>query len=538
MGIGSGEGSGGDSGGCGSCDVCQTAASMACGGCGSAHYCCKDHQRQHWPQHRDQCPPYKLISSPEAGKYLVASRPLPAGQVLVEEVPLAVGPLSISALVCLGCHGSIRGNNFPRCPGCWWPLCSLECASSSRHQDECPILATDTKRIATPVGQQETPRYDVILTLRCLLLKTKDPKAWQIMTTMANHSEQRQLNCEDQQIVTVRYMTEVLKLDHDQETLHQVRGAIATNGMEIRSDKNARVRAMYPVVRLFNNSCIPNVHLSCGPGGRMQARTTVPVQIGEPLCISYTGALMPLWERRETLTLTYHFSCNCPRCEDPTELGTFFSSPKCTQCKGQCEKSYLISSTWLGDTVWRCPACKMERPDADVQEDIKDWLQRIEMDDIFTGNFRRAVAAMQEVEDQFHNQHYIWMRAAHSALYQLSDNNTEQALKMKIKMWKKLMFLYSVLEPGLTKRRGMTLLELGIIMLRAAKLEYESGDAFMPEFLKQLREIVKYLEESTKILNLEPEGTRGPELAKRAHEKKAEAVEFLQRLDSATIRAE
>nr|XP_053652884.1 SET domain-containing protein SmydA-8-like isoform X1 [Cherax quadricarinatus] len=517
----------------GSCGVCDAVASMTCGGCGTMHYCGKEHQRQHWPQHRTQCPPYKMISSPEAGRYLVASRRLPAGQVLVEEQPLAVGPLSISELVCLGCHGPIIGDDFPRCPECWWPLCSLECASSSLHQAECPILATDVKHIGPPTTQMETLRYDVILSIRCLLLKSKDPTAWQTLMSMEHHSEQRQLNQEDNQVVTVRYMSEVLKLDYDIETLHQIRAAIATNGMEIRSEKNTRVRAMYPMVRLFNNSCVPNVHLSCGVEGTMQARTTVPIKIGEPLCICYTGALMPAWERYDTLTKTYHFTCNCTRCEDPTELGTYFSCPRCPDCTG----CYMLSSTWLDETVWRCPTCKLEKTDTQVREDINDWLQRILMDDIFN-TFKRAKATLQEVEDQFHAQHYVWMRAAHSALYQLCDNNIEPALKLRIKIWKKLMYLYSVLEPGLTKRRGMTLLEMGIIMLRAAKLEYDEGDPFMPEFLKQLQEISEYLKEATQILQLEPVGTRGPALAQRAEEKRAEAEEFLHRLDSSSVRAE
>ncbi|XP_042221387.1 SET domain-containing protein SmydA-8-like [Homarus americanus] len=519
----------------GTCGVCHTVASLTCGGCGSMHYCGKEHQRQHWPKHRVECPPYKVVSTPEAGKHMVASRKLTAGQMLVYESPVVVAPLSICPLLCLGCHGSITGDDFPRCPKCWWPLCSLACASSRLHKGECAILALDTKHIAPPTEQGETPRYDVIAPIRCLLLQSTNPSGWQTILDMAHHSEQRQLNKEEQHLITVRYLSDVLKLDYDLDILNQARGAVATNGMEIRSDKNTRVRAMYPLIRLFNNSCAPNVHLSVAYNGMIQARTTVPVSVGEPLCICYTGALMPIWERNETLTLSYHFSCNCPRCGDPTELGTHFSSPRCPDCV----QSYLLPCTWLGETVWRCKLCKQEESNAQVLENVKIWLQRIEMDDIFSGcSLKRSKAALQEVEDDFHPQHYVWMRAAHSALYRMSDNNTEQGLNMRIKIWKRLVALYTVLEPGLTKRRGMSLLETGIIMLRAAQLEHREGEPFMPELLERVRTVVKYLDEASQILSMEPTESKGPAMVQKTEEVKAEAEQFLQRLDSETVRAE
>lgn len=358
-----------------------------------------------------------------------------------------------SALICLGCHALIPDlkPEIPRCDECYWPVCSPACATSSHHKQECSTLASDKKRIGPPKQHGETPRYDSVFLIRCLLLRSTNPAAWETILDMAHHSEQRQQQDELHQMVSVRYVTEILKLDYPTQLVHQVKGAISTNSVEIRSETNASIRALYPRLRLLNNSCVPNVHLSCGPGGIMQVRTAVPVQAKESLNICYTGTTMPLWERQLHLSTMYHFTCDCRRCADPTELGTYFSCPKCPDCKG----CYFLPSTWLGDTVWICSNCKMEKTSRTVQEEVQEWLERIEMDDVFGGcSIKQIQAVLGQVENDFHPQHFMWMKAAQLVLYRLIDINTQMALNLRSKIWQQLMALYSTLEPGVTRRRG------------------------------------------------------------------------------------
>ena len=59
---------------------------------------------------------------------------------------------------------------------------------------------------------------------------------------------------------------------------------------------------------------------------------------------------------------TKYFVCSCPRCADPTELGTMFSSIRCPQCTA--ENGYLVPTVpghcELVDTAmadWRCVTC-------------------------------------------------------------------------------------------------------------------------------------------------------------------------------------
>ncbi|XP_042877682.1 SET domain-containing protein SmydA-8-like isoform X2 [Penaeus japonicus] len=518
------------------CGMCGTEASLACGGCSDVFYCGKEHQKQHWSSHKKECHPYKTVASQEAGKYLTASRRLREGQVLFQDLPLMMGPVSVSPLVCLGCHCAILGNDFPRCPKCHWPLCSFSCASSSFHQRECPILATDTKRIGPPKGHgPPTLRYDAILLLRCLSLRFDRPSDWETMLDMVSHADQYQKSQDMVHIVTVRYVKEVLKVDLDVDIIHQVRGAIAANSLEIRNIDGTKIRAMYPRVRLLNHACTPNVHLTSTKEGAMEVRTAVSIDKGEPLYICYTGTTLPLWERQKILSDTYFFQCECSRCADPTELGTYYSSPKCPECS----KRYFKPHSWVNQTTWECDNCGTERSDAEVQDHVREWEERFAMDDVFAQKSVKQIKKMVDlIESEFHVRHHVWLTAAQAALRELRRIDTEHSLQLRADLWSKLLSLLNVLEPGLSRRRGIVLLESGITILDAAQTEHESGSAFVPQLTERLQLALAQLKEAAQILGLEPRGSQTAPLASKAQAKVLVVEDFLARLQDGAVRAE
>lgn len=60
-------------------------------------------------------------------------------------------------------------------------------------------------------------------------------------------------------------------------------------------------------------------------------RSSGNIAPGDHLSICYTD---PLWGRRARichLIETKFFLCRCPRCSDPTEIGTHFNSVRCTK---------------------------------------------------------------------------------------------------------------------------------------------------------------------------------------------------------------
>jgi len=73
-------------------------------------------------------------------------------------------------------------------------------------------------------------------------------------------------------------------------------------------------------------------------------RAAVDIPKGEELHSSYTYSLWPTLVRREFLRESKYFECTCPRCADPTELGTHMSSLKCQRC----DNGVIIATNPLG----------------------------------------------------------------------------------------------------------------------------------------------------------------------------------------------
>ena len=46
--------------------------------------------------------------SPRLGRYLVAKVDIPAGTLILNELPLVVGPRMLTKPVCLGCHKELK----------------------------------------------------------------------------------------------------------------------------------------------------------------------------------------------------------------------------------------------------------------------------------------------------------------------------------------------------------------------------------------------------------------------------------------------
>ncbi|KAK7072639.1 hypothetical protein SK128_012616 [Halocaridina rubra] len=514
----------------GLCGVCESQAQQACGGCGLVYYCSKEHQRKDWPSHRQECQPYKIVSTPEAGQYLIAGRPLKAGHCILKDTPLVVGPLSSSSLLCLGCFSNITKENFVKCPQCQWPLCSDDCATSNLHKDECLILARDKKGIGIPKVNEDTPRYDCILLIRCLLLKSTNLQAWEVLLKMASHVEQRMINKEPHHMTTVFYVSQILKVDFEADTVHQIRGAIATNAVEIPSEKGSRVRSLYPRIRLLNHSCAPNVNLTCARNQVMEARTATSVDYGAPLHICYTATTAPIWERQSNLHDSYYFTCTCQRCSDPTELGTYFSYPRCPQCK----KLYMQKE----ETVWICKECKYEQCSSAVQENVMEAIDKF--NESFNGSsYEKVVSVLDQAEKTYHPTHYVWMRVAQRALYKtLSHKQSLDILKLRRDIWIRLLPLYETFEPGLTRRRGMSLLETGSAILEAEVLEQKQNSCFSSQSKNQIELTVKYFREAAYILGLEHPDSNEVTLSRKAEEKRIEAEDILVRMTSGSFRAE
>ena len=58
-------------------------------------------------------------------------------------------------------------------------------------------------------------------------------------------------------------------------------------------------------------------------------RVRQAIKKGEELSIRYSHLSMHSSLLRPLISEAWHFTCNCPRCNDGSELGTFASCPRC-----------------------------------------------------------------------------------------------------------------------------------------------------------------------------------------------------------------
>lgn len=482
----------------GRCGQCGAAASLRCGGCSVVHYCSKEHQRQHWPAHKTQCWPFTLVTDPDVGRHLVASRNLKEGQLVIREAPVALGPTSESFPICLGCHTPIKEEeDLPRCPACSWPLCSKECAAAPRHQAECAVLATDTKGLATPKSYSKTPRYDLIMVLRCLLLQQTNPEAWKKVRVMESHAERRREEKEPHTESAVVYLSQILDTGWDAETVRHVHGAIITNAINTVGPQRQALRGLYTTLYLMNHSCCPNITIRSDADSTVYVHAAVPIKKGEPILFSYVPPSDPLWRRQGDLSGLYYFRCTCERCTDHTELGTYFSHPRCPKCS----EGFLEPYEGAG-RAWSCPECGEERPEEEVAREAEKFAQRVQ-DEGTTAE--ATLRLLDTAANTYHMNHFVWLTAAQMVLQRLVDP-TARTLSLRRDVWRRLIGLYQRLEPGVTRRKGVSLLNAALLEKEAAALEVAAAGNKPPPpgFDEGLNRTVAMLDQAIKILELEP----------------------------------
>merc|ERR1719277_34460 len=76
----------------------------------------------------------------------------------------------------------------------------------------------------------------------------------------------------------------------------------------------------------MNSSCSPNTQNSIDTDWVRRVRAVRVIKKGEEICDTYTTTLYNTLYRRRSLKNAKYFDCCCPRCSDPSEFGSNFST--------------------------------------------------------------------------------------------------------------------------------------------------------------------------------------------------------------------
>ena len=201
-----------------------------------------------------------------------------------------------------------------------------------------------------------------------------------------------------------------------------------------------------------------------------------------------------------------HFSCECVRCRDPTELKTFASAILCS-CGGTVTASDPLDLTQ--DALWRCEDCSLTVPALQVatqERDVTMEINTIQRDDV-----RGLEDFLTRYQKLLHPNHASMMEAKKHLSVGYGrfpgftfDKLSTEKLKRKISFCGEVLDFVRILEPGLSTQKALTLYELWLGEKEMAERLKTEKKFSQSQYEAAVREALKYLEESSQILKYEP----------------------------------
>jgi len=134
-------------------------------------------------------------------------------------------------------------------------------------------------------------------------------------------------------------------------------GIQSTNGALLHLPPGyGRGLAVYPMQALLNHSCMCNTVSQDYPQeGLVQIKARFNIPAGEEITTSYMRPTQDTQARRQLLAHTWHFWCQCARCQDNTEGGTFLSAIVCNACGvGPLLPQHPLDP----QSPWTCQTCE------------------------------------------------------------------------------------------------------------------------------------------------------------------------------------
>jgi len=269
---------------------------------------------------------------------MVATRDMEPGELILSDESLLIGPKQITEPVCLACYRPVDGTF--RCKRCGFPMCDRDCQDAESHQPECVAVSESGVPVRVTLLTENNPLYECIMPLRLLALRDDQPSLWRKLMTLESHEERRSRT--ENAAITQHTVVDIIKgrlgIDkYDQELIKKVLGIIDTNAFEIRLPDSS-IQGVFSQGAMLEHSCIPNTHRTFDADLNLVVRASVPIKRGSHLTSCYTDSLSTTTVRQDHLLTSKFFTCRCPRCVDPTELGTYVSAKLCPTCISKAPK--------------------------------------------------------------------------------------------------------------------------------------------------------------------------------------------------------
>ncbi|XP_030757180.1 SET domain-containing protein SmydA-8-like isoform X2 [Sitophilus oryzae] len=457
------------------------------------------------------------------GRYIVARKDIRPGEIIISEQPLVVGPCTDCRVQCLGCYKNLESEDkIFKCSGCGWPLCSKKCPGRKRQhghtQIECTILQECKSAAFLNYDDLQDVRanFQVIVPLRCLILKTTDPSSYDILMDMESHNDIRRNIPDLWDLNQTRVVDRIIKdwglTEFTEEEIHTICGILEVNAFEI-GQQGVNIRGLYPTSFLLSHDCVPNTnHTDHEDTYQLTIRASTDILEGQPITLSYAYTLQSTQKRREQLLENKFFECRCKRCSDPTELGTYVGALHCPKCDNGlvlCDNPLDLESPWSCTNVRNvCPGYSLSA------HSHKLLINRIsnEAESIDSNDIDALEHFLQKYRNVLHSSHYLCLgvKVTLSQVYgripgYLVHELSEKQLMRKRDICYEILKVFDVIEPGFTRIRGVTLYELHAPLMILLTRQIETQPLSKSDVKSALKKLLRYLVEAKVILSYEPE---------------------------------
>lgn len=249
--------------------------------------------------------------------------------ILVDK-PSIVGPATITKPVCLGCLKLLESSSssIVWCSTCNFPFCGEDC-SNNRHQTDCKLLKGFC--VDDILFDQANLVYAAIFVMRGLMLKTNDPEEYEKVIFLMSGDTSDIADSIGLKVFQMLAQNHCLS-DVCKEDVLRIMGVKRTNANNMTNVLGKKGNILYPIYPLMNSHCYCNTFYSIDDNYAMELRAQRPILKGEEITTRYVSSFECQPKRQNKLWNNWKFLCQCKRCMDPTDLGTYFSAVKCKKC--------------------------------------------------------------------------------------------------------------------------------------------------------------------------------------------------------------
>ncbi|CAD6999380.1 unnamed protein product [Ceratitis capitata] len=324
-----------------------------------------------------------------------------------------------------------------------------------------------------------------------------------------------------------------------EDLIMQVVGILEVNAFEARTTQGYALRCLYPITGILAHNCVPNTFRTIHPseGYRIRLRAMCDLAEGQQLQHSYTYTLNGTVQRQEHLKTGKFFTCQCKRCKDPTELGTNFSTFKCSKC----EDGWLLPSDPLDSSCkWKCTLCTFSTSNNAIQKALsvmQSEVATIQAMEPSPQKLQETEKLMRKYLVVVHPRHFIqtglrqsliemYGRVAEYELAELPD----VMLDHKEDLCRQVLRVLEVFEPGLSRTRAMMLYELHVPLVLLAKSGFIAGVLSTDVLKQKLLDVIDILKECVDILQYEDPETQEGNLCKVAQQAMEQLIQSVEGL--------